>query len=59
MITNVQTWAELSDTMGSPDKKWIRNEFGELYWDVRRSSLRLCRAVLPVYLQRFFRGSLP
>ena len=29
----ISSWADLPDTMGSPDRKWIRNEFGELYWN--------------------------
>lgn len=28
----VSSWSHLPKTMGSPDKQWIRNEFGELYW---------------------------
>ena len=28
----ISSWADLPETMGSPEKGWIRNEFGELYW---------------------------
>lgn len=29
----VQSWQDLPEALGSPEKKWIRNEFGELYWN--------------------------
>lgn len=29
----ISSWDDLPETMGSPDKQWIRNEFGELYWN--------------------------
>lgn len=29
----VSSWDELPESMGSPEKKWIRNEFGELHWN--------------------------
>ena len=29
----ISSWEDLPETMGSPDRQWIRNEFGELYWN--------------------------
>lgn len=29
----ISSWGDLPATMGSPERKWIRNEFGELFWD--------------------------
>ena len=28
----ISSWKDLPETLGSPERKWIRNEFGELYW---------------------------
>lgn len=32
-VLRVSSWNDLPATLGSPERKWIRNEFGELYWD--------------------------
>lgn len=29
----ISSWKDLPETLGSPERKWIRNEFGELYWN--------------------------
>jgi hypothetical protein len=29
---NISSWQDLPPSMGSLESKWIRNEFGELYW---------------------------
>ena len=29
----VSSWSELPDSVGSPEKNWIANEFGELLWN--------------------------
>ena len=29
----ISSWQDLPETMGSPERKWIRNEFGQLYWN--------------------------
>ena len=31
--TRISSWDDLPETMGSPAKKWLRNEFGELFWN--------------------------
>ncbi len=31
--TKISSWDDLPETMGSPEKKWVRNEFGELFWN--------------------------
>ena len=35
---SISSWDDLPDTMGSPDEKWIRNEFGELYWNLEQEA---------------------
>lgn len=32
-VTRITSWDDLPESMGSPDKKWLRNEFGEIYWN--------------------------
>ncbi|MEN6495864.1 MAG: carbohydrate binding domain-containing protein [Thermoguttaceae bacterium] len=32
-VKRISSWQELPKTMGSPAEKWVRNEFGELYWN--------------------------
>jgi len=32
-VKAISSWDDLPETMGSSDKQWIRNEFGELYWN--------------------------
>lgn len=32
-VKPISSWKELPETMGTPSQKWVRNEFGELYWN--------------------------
>ena len=32
-VTRVKSWSELPKRFGSPEKKWVTNEFGELSWN--------------------------
>lgn len=35
---NISSWADLPESMGSPERKWIRNEFGELLWNFEQDN---------------------
>ncbi|MDO4586499.1 MAG: cellulase family glycosylhydrolase [Planctomycetia bacterium] len=32
-IQKISNWNELPESLGNPNKKWIRNEFGEIFWN--------------------------
>ena len=42
----IQSWADLPEELGSPEKKWIRSESGELYcnWEVDGKGYFICSA---------------
>ncbi|MDO5580384.1 MAG: carbohydrate binding domain-containing protein [Planctomycetia bacterium] len=34
----ISSWDELPGSLGNPDKKWIRNEFGEIFWNFQKEN---------------------